>query len=90
MSTGDSHGNLRLCNGRPREAYESNEAKKLLSPHHRFELKFRKRNDVQTIRIHGKCIGDDGMIFPRFCYKERLVYTEDMSQFAGQLSVQMD
>jgi len=71
-------------------AFDTNFKKKKKDPSHKFEVKFRRKRDVQTIRIPGKCIGKNSTMFPSFTSRETLKCEEDFSKYKGELKIQMD
>ena len=72
------------------EAFSTNRAKKDKNPLHKFDLHFRSKNDVQTIRIPGGCCKKPGTLFPTFTNGEFLRCEEDFSSYGGELKIQMD
>lgn len=72
------------------DSYTSNEGKKKINPEHVYDFKFRKKNDVQTIRIKGSSITKNGILYPRFTNKEPLKAFEDFSGYSGEIKIQKD
>ena len=72
------------------EAFSTNKKKKELNPGHKFDLQFRSKKDVQTIRIPGGCCKKSGILFPTFTNGEFLRCEEDFSLYQGELKIQMD
>lgn len=71
-------------------AFSTNIKKRKKDASHTFQLSFRTKKDVQTIRIPGKSVLKGCVLFPKFTDKEPLKCEEDFSQYSGELKIQMD
>ena len=72
------------------KAFESNMAKKKINPEHHFDLSFRSRKSVQTIKIPGKCV-KEGKFFKSFVgTSASLGSYEDFKDFHGEIKIQKD
>lgn len=77
-------GMVDLC-----KAFESNWTKRKLNPAHTFEVNFRSKKDVQTVKIPGRCI-KNGTMFKRFSCQENLKGFEDWTMYDGEVIIQKD
>ena len=72
------------------KAFESNLAKKKINADHRFDLSFRSRKNVQTIKIPGRCM-KDGKFFKSFVGTTSPLHShEEFKDFKGEVKIQKD
>ncbi len=77
-------GMVDLC-----KAFESNWGKRKINPDHTFDVGFRSKRGVQTIKIPGRCI-KNGEMFKRFSCKGKLEGFEDWTRYDGEVIIQKD
>ena len=72
------------------KAFESNMAKKKINPDHHFDLSFRSKKDVQTIKVPGRCM-KGGKFFKSFVGSSATLRShEDFKDFQGEIKIQKD